>query len=140
MSKELVDLTWSNFPEGGSKLAILMAIAEASNREGNCGIPLAKLAGFSRVSLSTAFIAVKALRQERWIVTDRIRGQGGILVMQIAIPKLNRSTRPDYDPDPPENDAVSAARKVQHRRESRMARSSGGIARTAIRGQLQEIK
>jgi hypothetical protein len=135
MSTELVEMAWSNFPEGGSKLTVLMAIAEACNSEGNCGIPLAKLAGLSRVSLSTAHIAVKALRMERWIVTGRLQGQGGILVMQINLPKLNRSTRPAiYDPDPPEGDHVRATRKVQQRRESRMARSSGGIARTESRG------
>ena len=124
MSTELINKVWLSFPGGGSELAVLMAIAEACNSEGNCGLPLAKLAGFARVSLSTAFVAVKALRVKRWIVTDRILGQGGILVMQIAVQRLSRSTRPDHDPDPP-SDAVSAARKMKQRRESRMARSSG---------------
>jgi hypothetical protein len=130
----LTNKVWANFPGGGSELAVLMGIAEACNSEGNCGLPLAKLAGFSRVSVSTVCLAVKALRRERWIVTDRILGPGGVLVMQINLPKLNRSTRPDHAPDPPENDAVRAARKAKQRRESRMARSSGGTARTESRG------
>ena len=148
MSTELTNKVWVHFPGGCSKLAVLMGIAEACNSEGNCGLPLAKLAGFSRVSVSTAFVAVKALRLDRWIVTSRIQGQGGTLVMQINLPKLNRSTRPDYDSDPPESDAACAARKVQQRRENRLARSSGsqfnsdsgldaasaGIATTESRG------
>ena len=38
MSTELVEMVWSNFPEGGSKLAVLMAIAEAASPAGNCGV------------------------------------------------------------------------------------------------------
>jgi len=117
---------WFNFPGGGSELAILMAIAEACNLAGNCGLPLSKLAGSARLSPSTAFVAVKALRRERWIVASRINGQGGILVLQINIPKLERTLRPDRDPDPPESDAVSAARKVKQRRESSKPDSTRG--------------
>ena len=124
MSTELVEMVWSNFPEGGSKLAVLMAIAEAASPAGNCGVPLARLAGSSRVSVSTAFLAVKALRRDRWILTSRIQGQGGILVMQVNLPKLQRSVKPDYDPNEPESDADRAARKVQERRE-RCESSSG---------------
>jgi hypothetical protein len=123
MSTDLINKVWANFPGGGSELAVLMAIAEACNSEGNCGVPLAKLAGFARVSTSTAFVAVKSLRAQRWIVTSRI-GRG-ILVMQLHTPKLRLSKRPDYDPDPPESDAVHAARTAKQRRESRMARSAG---------------
>ena len=47
MSTELTNKVWANFPGGGSELAVLMGIAEACNSEGNCGLPLAKLAGFS---------------------------------------------------------------------------------------------
>jgi len=132
MSTELMNRTWHNFSGSGSELALLMAIAEACNAGGNCALPLARLAAFARVCPSTAFVAVKALRMKRWIVTSRIQGQGGILVIQVNTPKLDRSRRPDCDEDPlDESDAVRAARKVKQRREGRMARAVSGKRATS---------
>jgi hypothetical protein len=95
MSDGLVLLTWSNYPGRSSKLAVLTAIAEGCNSQGHCHPHIAELAGISRLSRSTVFIAIKALRKDRWIFTDRVTGQGGFLIFQINVPKLRRSTRFD---------------------------------------------
>jgi hypothetical protein len=96
MSDDLIWLAWRNFPGRGSRLAVLMAIAEACNSHGSGHLHIAELAGISRLSPSTVFVSIKALRKERWIFTDRITGQGGTLIFQINGPKLSRSTRPDH--------------------------------------------
>ena len=93
MSNQLIYMAWTNFPGKGSKLNILMAIAEASNWRGSCHPHIAELAGISRLSKSTVFVAIKQLRRDRWIFTDRITGQGGHLIFQINLPKLQRSIR-----------------------------------------------
>jgi len=72
-----------------------MAIAEGCNSQGNCHPTIAMLAGMSRLSPYTVFAAIKAPRRDRWILTDRVTGQGGFLIFQINIPKLSRSVRPD---------------------------------------------
>jgi DNA-binding IclR family transcriptional regulator len=57
-----------------------MAIAEASTWRGSSHAHIAELAGISRLSPSTVFVAIKTLRKERWIYTDRVTGQAGIHV------------------------------------------------------------
>ena len=93
MSAELICLAWTRFLGKGSKLAVLMAIAEACNSQGNGHRHIAELARASRRSQSTVFVSIKWLRKERWIFTDRITGQGGTLIFQINLPKLIRSER-----------------------------------------------
>jgi hypothetical protein len=51
------------------------------------------LADASHLSPSTVFVAINALRKERWIFRDRVTGQGGFLIIQINLPKLERSVR-----------------------------------------------
>jgi hypothetical protein len=94
MSDGLIWLTWTNFPGKGSRLAVLTAIAEVCNPHGTGHRHIAELAGMSRLSPSTVFVAIKALRRDRWILTDRVTGQGGTLIFQINVPKLSRSVRP----------------------------------------------
>jgi hypothetical protein len=96
MSDSLIWLVWRNFPGKGGKLAVLTAIAESCNSHGNGHRHIAELAGISRLSKSTVFVAIKALRKDRWIFTDRVTGQGGFLIFQINLPKLNRNVRPDW--------------------------------------------
>jgi hypothetical protein len=95
MSDKLIQQVWKNFPEGGASLNVLLAIAEVANEEGNCHLPIAQLAAGSRLSTSTTFVAVKALRRDRWIVTHRMMGRGGKLIYQFNISKLARSSRQD---------------------------------------------
>jgi CTP-dependent riboflavin kinase len=101
MSEKLLQLVWRNFPEGGSRLQVLQAVAEAANEQGNCYPSLAHLAVAARMSRSSAWRALKRLRRERWIVTDRILGRGGVLILQINVPKLGRSCREDEDHSTP---------------------------------------
>jgi hypothetical protein len=68
-----------------------MAIAEASTPWGSCHPHIAELAGMSHLSPSTVFVAIKALRRRRWILTDRVTGQESFLIFQIDVPKLRRS-------------------------------------------------
>ena len=124
MSDELIWLAWTNFPGKGSKLAVLMAIAEACNSHGSGHLHIAELAGISRLSPSTVFVSIKALRKERWIFTDRITGQGGTLIFQLNVPKLGRSTRPDHRLYLPWINAVHAARTVQRNQDDRAVKSS----------------
>ena len=93
MSQELTQLVWSNFPGKGSELLVLMGIAEVCNSLGNCHPHIEQLATSTRLSSSTVFVAIKALRRGRWIVTDRVTGQGGTLIFQINTQKLARSRR-----------------------------------------------
>jgi hypothetical protein len=93
MSEKLLRLVWTNFPGGGSRLLVLQAVAEAANDQGNCYPSLAQLALAARTSRSNVWRALKRLRQERWVVADRILGRNGVLVLQINLPKLARSTR-----------------------------------------------
>jgi hypothetical protein len=93
MSERLLRLVWTNFPGGGSRLQVLQAVAEAANEQGNCYPSLAQLSLAARMSRSNAWRALKRLRQDRWIVADRILGRRGVLVLQINLPKLDRSTR-----------------------------------------------
>lgn len=67
---------WTNFPDGDSRLQVLQAIAEAANEQGNCYPSLAQLAFAARMSRSSVWRALKRLRRERWIVTDRVLGRG----------------------------------------------------------------
>lgn len=93
MSQELKQLVWSKFPGKGSELVVLMAIAEVCNPFGNCNRHIEELSKIARLSPSTVFVAIKALRRSRWIVTDRMAGRGGTLIFQINTPKLTRSQR-----------------------------------------------
>ena len=91
MSEELIRLVYTNFRQG-SRLAVLMAIAEVCNLHEPDTVT-SQLAGISRLSPSTVFVSIKALRRERWIFTDRITGQGGTLIFQLNVPKLGRGFR-----------------------------------------------
>jgi DNA-binding IclR family transcriptional regulator len=75
-------------------LNVLQAIAEAAFDQGNVYLPMARLASLSRLSVSTTFAAVKALRKDRWLVTDRKLGRGGALIYQLNLRLLERSIRP----------------------------------------------
>lgn len=93
MSEKLTHQVWTNFPEGGSRLQVLQAIAEAANDQGNCYPALSQLAILARMSRSNVWRSLKRLRKDRWIVTDRVLGRGGVLIIQINLPKLGRSCR-----------------------------------------------
>ena len=93
MSEKLLRLVWTNFPAGGSRLQVLQAIAEAANEQGNCYPSLTRLALGARMSRSSTWRALRRLRRERWIVTDRVLGRGGVLILQINLPKLAKSGR-----------------------------------------------
>ena len=97
MSTNLLQAVWSHFPGGGAELPMLLAIAEASNEQGNCYLPLVKLARAARQSRANGHRAISRLRRERWIVTSRMLGKGGQLVYQLNLPKLARSVRPGVD-------------------------------------------
>jgi hypothetical protein len=97
MSDKMLLTVWRNCPVGGSALLLLAALAEACNEQGNCYVKLADLAAAARISRKSATLATKLLRDERWIVSSRISGQGGKLVYQLNIPKLNRSQREGYN-------------------------------------------
>ena len=83
MSEKLTHQVWTNFPEGGSRLQVLQAIAEAANDQGNCYPALSQLAILARMSRSNVWRSLKRLRKDRWIVTDRVLGRGGVLIIQI---------------------------------------------------------
>jgi hypothetical protein len=95
MSEKLLQRVWTNFPGGGSRLQILLAVAEAANDQGNCYPSLAQLAAAARMSRSSAWRALRRLRQERWVVTDRILGRRGVLILQLDLSLLSRSARED---------------------------------------------
>ena len=118
MSKELVDLTWSNFPGGGSKRSVLMAIAEFSNSAGTCYVAMAEIGGAALCSHATVGPAIRWLRDEKWVVASRILGpgRGNLLAYALNIPKLQRSVRPDRDQDVPQTDTMRAARNARERR------------------------
>lgn len=97
MSEKVMQLVWTHFPGGGSRLQVLQAVAEAANEQGNCYPSLAQLALAARMSRSSTWRALMCLRQERWIVTDRVLGRGGVLILQINLPKLSRSRREDEE-------------------------------------------
>src|SRR5215469_13139197 len=99
MNARLTHLVWTNFPGGGSRLQVLQAVAEAENEQGNRYPSLAQLAVAARMSRSNAWRTLKRLRQDRWIVADRILGRGGVLILQINIPKLSRSLRESPTPE-----------------------------------------
>ena len=107
MSEKLLQRVWTNFPGGGSRLQILQAVAEAANEQGNCYPSLAQLAAAARMSRSNAWRALKRLRQERWIVADRVLGRGGVLILQLNLPKLGRSLR-----DSPTPEGAAAAKRL----------------------------
>ena len=69
-------------------MQVLQAVAEAANEQGNCYPSLAQFAAAARMSRSNAWRTLKHLRQERWIVTNRILGRGGVLILQINLQKL----------------------------------------------------
>ena len=94
MSDRLLLKVWGRCSEGGSPLALLQAIAEAANEQGNCYLPVADLAAAARMSRENAFRALRRLKADRWVITSRILGQGGTLVFQVNEPKLGRSARP----------------------------------------------
>src|SRR4051794_16945301 len=112
-------MVWRNFPGNGAKLNVLQAIAEMANEAGNFYASMQTLAERSRVSPSTVFVAVKALRRDRWIVTDRFLGQGGVLVFQLNLPKLDRANRLLAGFDLAESDAARACQKAKKLRERR---------------------
>lgn len=116
MGREFVISTWENFPGSGSKLTVLMAIAEAANQAGNTYLAMAEIAGAARVSKSAVEKAVRWLRAERWLVAAPIMGRGNLLAYQLNLPKLQRSVRPDCDPNKTLSDDVRAARKARERR------------------------
>lgn len=122
MSDRLVCQVWRSFPRGGSTLHVLQALAETCDEGGACWLPLRKLATLARLSPSTAFAAVKALRRERWIVTSRIMGQGGVLVYRLNLPLLMRSAREGIEPEVDE--VTRASRKVRERAERRAVRGA----------------
>ena len=97
MSDRLLLQVWTKCTEGSSALGLFQAIAESANEQGNCYLPIAYLAAAARMSRKNAFRALRRLREDRWIVTSRILGQGGRLVIQINLPKLARSARPTHD-------------------------------------------
>ena len=74
-------------------MQVLQAVAEAANEQGNCYPSLAQFAAAARMSRSNAWRTLKHLRQERWIVTNRILGRGGVLILQINLQKLAGCTR-----------------------------------------------
>jgi hypothetical protein len=94
MSDKLILQVWKNFPVSGASLNVLQAIAEAASDQGSVYLSMAQLASLSRLSVSTTFAAVKALRKDRWIVTSRIMGHGGKLIYQLHLSKLESSIRP----------------------------------------------
>jgi DNA-binding IclR family transcriptional regulator len=94
MSDKLILQVWKNFPVSGASLNVLQAIAEVASDQGSVCLSMAQLASLSRLSVSTIFAAVKALRKDRWVVTDRIMGRGGVLIYQINLRLLERSIRP----------------------------------------------
>ena len=99
MSLTLLHCVWSHFPEGSASLSMMMAIAEAGSEQGNCYVSISTLASASRISRSQANRALKHLREERWVVTNRVLGQGQKHIIQLNLPKLARSSRPGYRPE-----------------------------------------
>ena len=75
-------------------MSVFQALAELANEQGSCHVQIVQLAINSRRSPSTVSAAIRTLRRERWIVTDRILGRGGVLIFQINLPRLARSRRP----------------------------------------------
>lgn len=122
MSDSLRCIVWRNFPGKGAKLSVLMAIAEVCNSFGSGHRHIAELAEISRLSPSTVFISIKALRKDRWIFTDRMTGQGGTLIFQINVPKLSRSTRTDHHLNLPAINAIRAAQTVRSKQNDRAVR------------------
>ena len=98
MSAALLQLVWERYPQPGARLNVLQAIAEAANEQGNCYVTVTQIGAAARLSRSAAQRAVNQLRDERWIVTSRMLGQGARLVYQLNLPKLTRSCRDGVDP------------------------------------------
>lgn len=116
MSDKLLVQVWSNFPGNGADLRVFMAIAEAADDHGSVYCAMAPLAAAARITVATAQPAIQRLRRDRWIVASAILGRGRSLAYQINLAKLERSVRPDNDPDIPLCDAARAARTVRARR------------------------
>ncbi len=91
MSDRLICHVWKSFPTGGPCRTVMMAIAESASEQGNSARHIRDLAAVCQLSQSTVFVALKALRKERWIITDRVLGQGGTLIFQINTSKLARN-------------------------------------------------
>ena len=97
MSERLARLVWTNFPGGGSRLPVLQAVAEAANEQGKL-LSLARAACIGGPDVTKQCLArLEASAKERWIVTDRVLGRGGVLILQINLPKLSRSRREDEE-------------------------------------------
>jgi hypothetical protein len=122
MSDKLICRVWRSFPKGGASLNVLMALAERCNEGGSCWLPLSRLAKLARLSPSTTFAAVNALRKDRWIVTSRMMGQGGMNVYQLNVPLLIRSAREGLGLE--EDEVTRASRKAREQSVRRAERAA----------------
>jgi hypothetical protein len=129
MSDRLLLMVRKQYPEGGVGLNLLEAIAEAANEDGNCYLTMGHLAALARITRGATLTNIAKLRDARWIVTDRIMGKGSKLIYQLNIAKLQRSSRPNVNPD--------TIRSQQDRQTGEA--EAGVMRRTALRHVAAEV-
>jgi DNA-binding IscR family transcriptional regulator len=93
MSKQWMCDVWTNVPLTGTRRAALMAVAQAANEQGNCYLRMKELAPLAGVTRPHLQKCIRFLREERWLVSQRVLGQGGTLVYQLNLAKIKRSAR-----------------------------------------------
>lgn len=91
MSDRLICQVWKAYPTGGAARVTFLALAELCDERGSCYAKISQIAEIACTSSSTTCVAIQSLRRSRWIVTDRILGQGGMLIFQLNIPKIERT-------------------------------------------------
>jgi hypothetical protein len=79
---------WEQAPFGGSRLTMLMAIADLANEWGNGFAPIPQLQKRARMGRRTAIRAIELLRRDGWLLKSKRSGKGAVNAYAINLKKL----------------------------------------------------
>lgn len=90
MSIKVMHLVWQNASElQGSRLLVMLALADWSNDEGHCWPKINQLAHKTRVSARTAQRCIRDLEEEGYLTAEGGGGRGIPSQYQLSIERLN---------------------------------------------------
>lgn len=88
MSTELFKMMWKRFPEGGSSLVVMMAIAKSADSEGVCHFTTRDLAAVARMSRTSAWRLLAELESKGWVVVDPPATKTGPATIRLRLAML----------------------------------------------------